>query len=78
MARSSLLFLCAALISSLSSAQPGANMPADTALSVVAYVEARAAAAETARAMLKRYRDASRVGRVTRIIFLSVSRFIFV
>ena len=64
MARSSLLFLCAALISTVSSAQPGANVPADTALSVVAYVEARAAAAETARAMLNRYREASRVGRV--------------
>ena len=60
MARSSLLFLCAALISSVSSAQPGANVPADTALSVVAYVEARAAAAETARATLNRYREASR------------------
>ena len=60
MPRSSLLFLCAALISSVSSAQPGANVPADTALSVVAYVEARADAAETARATLKRYREASR------------------
>ena len=64
MARSSLLFLCVALISTVSSAQPGANVPADTALSVVAYVEARAAAAETARALLNRYREASRVGRV--------------
>ena len=36
-------------------------MSADTALSVVAYVEARAAAAETARATLNRYREASRV-----------------
>ena len=72
MTRSSLLFLCVALISTVSSAQPGANVPADTALSVVAYVEARAAAAETARALLERYREASRVGGVE--IFEQVGR----
>ena len=60
MARSSLLFLCAALVSSVASAQTGANVSADTALSVIAYVEARAAAADTARATLNRYREASR------------------
>ena len=69
MARSSLLFLCAALISSVSSAQTGANVPADTALSVVAYVEARAAAAETARATLNRYREASRARWIGRVEF---------
>jgi len=41
-------------------AQAPANAPVDTVLSAVAYVEARASAAETARAALKQYGDAGR------------------
>jgi len=55
----SLLLLCAVLMSFVSSAQTEANAP-DVALSVVAYVETRASAAEAARVALKRYREASR------------------
>jgi len=52
-----LLWVCAALMPSVSSPQTVANAPVDAALSVVAYVETRVSAAEAARATTRRMRN---------------------
>jgi quinol monooxygenase YgiN len=54
------LLFSAALIPSAIFGQPAANTAVDAVLSAVAYVETRASAADTARATLKQYREASR------------------
>jgi quinol monooxygenase YgiN len=67
---SSLLFFCAALMPFVASAQTEVN----AALSVVAYVETRAAAADAARVTLKRYRDASRTQDARVEVFEQIGR----